>query len=94
MWRFPANFDHQQMAMIANTLPNDQAIADVVAYIGTLDAPAPPRTETGGDLARGAEYYTYGLIHTAGYRLSSINVAGGTSVRPDTTASALDQHAY
>ncbi len=63
MWHFPANFDHQQMAMIANTLPNDQAIADVVAYIGTLDAPAPPRTETGGDLARGAEYYTCGLCH-------------------------------
>ncbi len=49
----------QQMAAMANTLPNDQAVADVVAYIGTLDAPAPARTETGGDLARGAEYYAF-----------------------------------
>ena len=53
----------QQMAAMANTLPNDQAVADVVAYIGTLDAPAPPRTETGGDVARGAEYYDCGLCH-------------------------------
>ena len=52
----------QQMAAMANTLPNDQAVADVVAYIGTLDAPA-PRTTTSGDVARGAEYYTCGFCH-------------------------------
>ncbi len=36
-----------QMRPMAMTLPDDQAIADVSAYIGTLDAPSPPETVKG-----------------------------------------------
>lgn len=48
----------QQMAGMTNTLPDEQAIHDVVAYIGTLEAgPPAPRTETSGDPSKGKETY-------------------------------------
>ena len=37
-----------QMVPIAKALQNEQALQDVVAYIGTLKASSPPRTETSG----------------------------------------------
>lgn len=39
-----------QMVQIAGALPNEQALLDVVAYIGTLRASSPPRTEMSGSL--------------------------------------------
>ena len=39
-----------QMVPIAKALPNEQALLDVVAYIGTLKASNPPRTEMSGFL--------------------------------------------
>lgn len=39
-----------QMVPIAKALPNEQALLDVVAYIGTLKASSPPRTEMSGFL--------------------------------------------
>ena len=39
-----------QMVPIAKALPNEQALLDVVAYIGTLKASSPPRTELSGFL--------------------------------------------
>lgn len=47
----------QQMAAKAKTLPNEQAVSDVVAYVSTLDAPPSPRTEVTGDPARGQELF-------------------------------------
>ena len=42
-----------QMQAMAATLPDAQAIKDVVEYIATLEAPPPPPTETGGDPENG-----------------------------------------
>lgn len=39
-----------QMVPIAKALQNEQALLDVVAYIGTLKASSPPRTEMSGFL--------------------------------------------
>ncbi len=36
-----------QMRPMAMTLPDDQAVVDVAAYIGTLDVPVPPKTVEG-----------------------------------------------
>ncbi|MCZ6773867.1 MAG: c-type cytochrome [Proteobacteria bacterium] len=36
-----------QMRPMAMTLPDDQAVVDVAAYIGTLEAPVPPKTVEG-----------------------------------------------
>jgi len=47
----------QQMAMMANTLPNDQAILDVVAYIGLLDPGQIEDTDIGGDIEKGKVIY-------------------------------------
>ena len=46
-----------QMASMAKILPNDAALLDVVAYIGTLKATRSPRTENSGDPARGQNIY-------------------------------------
>lgn len=46
-----------QMASFAKALDNDQAILDVVAYIGTLTAVHPKRTENSGDPIRGKFLY-------------------------------------
>ena len=46
-----------QMRTMAMTLPNDQAVEDVVAYISTLSATKPEST-IGGDAARGKTAYT------------------------------------
>lgn len=42
-----------QMAPLAKALPNEQALLDVAAYIGTLQANSPARTEMSGDPVRG-----------------------------------------
>ncbi len=47
----------QQMAGMAATLANDQAVRDVVAYIGTLPDERPQPTVT-GDAKRGKSFYT------------------------------------
>lgn len=47
-----------QMTVFAKTLANEQAILDVVAYIGTLTSSHPARTELSGDPARGARLYS------------------------------------
>jgi cytochrome c oxidase subunit 2 len=39
-----------QMVPLANALPNEQALLNVVAYIVTLKADRPPRTETSGNM--------------------------------------------
>lgn len=36
-----------QMRPMAMTLPDDQAVVDVAAYVGTLEAPTPPKTVEG-----------------------------------------------
>jgi cytochrome c oxidase subunit 2 len=46
----------QQMAGMAATLPNDQAVRDVVAYIGTLPDSRPQSTVT-GDVENGRQFY-------------------------------------
>jgi cytochrome c553 len=46
-----------QMAAMAKTLPDEQAILDVVAYIGTLKSSHISRTENDGDPAQGEKLY-------------------------------------
>lgn len=46
-----------QMALMATTLPNEKAILDVAAYIGTFQASRSPRTENSGDPARGKSIF-------------------------------------
>lgn len=46
-----------QMASMANVLPDEQALEDVAAYIATLKANQPRRTETSGDPNKGMEEY-------------------------------------
>ncbi|GAB3292352.1 c-type cytochrome [Parahaliea aestuarii] len=46
----------KQMAPMAATLPDQQALLDVAAYIASLDSPAPAATVE-GDAALGADYY-------------------------------------
>ena len=48
-----------QMASMARTLTDEQALLDVVAYIGTLEAPNPTLTELNGDPLKGKEGYAY-----------------------------------
>lgn len=45
-----------QMASMANTLADEQAVADVSAYIASLDSPAPAATVE-GDSALGGDYF-------------------------------------
>ena len=61
-----AGLSAAQMAGMAATLADDQAIADVVAYIGTLQSDPSPATIT-GDPQRGADYYNQfcGACHGA-----------------------------
>jgi len=46
-----------QMAAIGKTLANEQSLLDVVAYIETLEAGQPARTETTGDPKRGQSLF-------------------------------------
>jgi len=47
-----------QMAGMAKTLPSEQAVANVAAYIAGFETlPAPKRTETSGDPERGRKHY-------------------------------------
>lgn len=46
----------RQMAAIAGTLPDDQAVYDTAAYIATLDSP-PAAASVDGDAAAGSGYY-------------------------------------
>jgi cytochrome c oxidase subunit 2 len=52
----PSDLGAAQMKPMAMTLTSAQAVADVVAYIGTLSAPKPPTTVM-GDAAAGATSY-------------------------------------
>ena len=53
----PEDIYGAQMALIAKTLPNEKALLDVVAYIGTLKANRSAPTEISGDSARGQEIF-------------------------------------
>ncbi len=54
----------QIMTEPARALADDQAVEDVVAYIATLDASQPARTEPTGDPERGREAYSIcGFCH-------------------------------
>lgn len=46
----------RQMAPMAATLPDEQALLDVASYIASLDSAAPAATVE-GDVAMGADYY-------------------------------------
>jgi len=46
-----------QMRPMANTVPNEQDIEDVVAYIMTLEAPKPEPTLERGDPERGKQFF-------------------------------------
>lgn len=59
----PEDIYGMQMAPMAKALPNEQALLDVVAYIGTLKASRPPRTEMTGDPKRGAKLYPCAFCH-------------------------------
>ena len=56
-----------QMSAIASTLPDEQAMWDVAAYIGSLEE-RPPEGTIEGDVAMGADYYNQycGACHGAG----------------------------
>lgn len=47
-----------QMTVFASALKNEQAVLDVVAYIGTLKSNHPARTELSGDPNRGSILYS------------------------------------
>ncbi|MBN7799125.1 c-type cytochrome [Parahaliea mediterranea] len=72
----------RQMAPMAATLPDEQALLDVAAYIATLDSPVSPATVE-GDPALGADYYNQfcGACHGPGaagnVALNSPALAGG-----------------
>jgi len=53
----PGDTFGSQMAVFAKALENNQAISDVAAYIGTLNAELPDRTETTGDPEKGATLF-------------------------------------
>ncbi len=57
----------RQMAPMAATLADAKAMADVAAYIASLDSPSSPVTVS-GDVAMGADYYNQfcGACHGAG----------------------------
>jgi cytochrome c oxidase subunit II len=49
----------QQMAPLAKALPDEQAMLDVAAFIGTLESSDPARTELSGDPAAGREAFKF-----------------------------------
>ncbi|WP_116368100.1 c-type cytochrome [Parahaliea mediterranea] len=51
-----ASAESRQMAPMAATLPDEQAMLDVAAYIASLDSAVPAAT-VAGDAALGADYY-------------------------------------
>ena len=53
----PGDVYGAQMVAMANVLPDEQAILDVVAYIGTLKSVHIPRTENDGDPVQGETLY-------------------------------------
>ncbi|MEH6567822.1 MAG: c-type cytochrome [Halioglobus sp.] len=57
----------RQMAPMAATLADDQAVIDVATYIASMEAPAAVHTLEGGDPAVGADYYNQfcGACHGA-----------------------------
>jgi len=55
----PEDIYGAQMASIAKSLPDEQSLKDVVAYIGTLQASRPSRSEISGDPVRGQEEFRY-----------------------------------
>ena len=70
-----------QMAPMAQTLPDDQAVLDVVAYIGTLEAPAAAPTDQGGKAEKGQPYFAlcqtcHGENGTGNKDLNAPRIAG------------------
>ena len=53
----PADNYGAQMKPMAQTLPDEQAVKDVVAYIKTLDSPAPEPSLQKGDPERGKQFF-------------------------------------
>ena len=53
----PKDIFGAQMIAAAKTLPDEQTLMDVVAYIVTLKSVSPKRTETSGDPSRGEKIY-------------------------------------
>lgn len=72
----------QQMAGMAGTLADDEAVMNVAAYIDTLDAPANAPTLE-GDAANGADHYNqfcgacHGATADGNVALNSPRLAGG-----------------
>ena len=62
----------QQMAAIVKDLPNEQVINDISAYIVTLKANPPARTETSGDPKKGETLF-WQCSHCHGSRGQGIN---------------------
>ena len=62
-----ASASAQQMAPMAATLADDQAMIDVATYIASMEAPPAVHTLEGGDPAVGADYYNQfcGACHGA-----------------------------
>lgn len=77
-----ASLTARQMAPMAATLADEQALADVAAYIASLDS-EPSAATIEGDAAMGADYYNQfcGACHGAGGQgnlsLNSPTLAGG-----------------
>ena len=65
------------MAPFAKALPDEQALADVVAYIVTLQASRPQRTETTGDPINGKTEYFCGGCH--GIKAEGLEFDGTTT---------------
>lgn len=62
----PEDIYGMQMVPIAKSLPNEQALLDVAAYIGTLQSNPPARTEMSGDPILGQQdYVTCSQCHGA-----------------------------
>jgi len=59
----PEDIYGAQMASMAKVLTDDQALLDVVAYIGTLKPTRPARTETTGDPVRGEKEFNCANCH-------------------------------
>jgi cytochrome c oxidase subunit 2 len=55
----PEDIFGAQMTPLAKALPNEQSLLDVAAYIGTLQASRPARTEVSGDPMAGREGFKY-----------------------------------
>jgi cytochrome c553 len=79
-----------QMAEMAKILPDEQAILDVVAYIGTLKSSQLPRTENDGDPAQGEKiYFELGCLGCHGRKGQGFKGTGDYGQRPQYDAPRL-----